>query len=452
MQPFLMIAVLLTVTAAEAVPTEPIGHALDRAMGTLTVCLIVAVWAEWSARRLCRQLLTHSEGWARRQRRVRRLHLTLVMAGGAVACYLLRWPQVVREDWALGGWPLVDDVLILLPLLGPLAHGWAAYYEVDRTAALLGELRGLSSHIDGSCWRHMARQARDDLGLVVAPMLLVLAAQDLAGLLFPAGWDDAVAAVQVVTLIGVLLFMPLWLRRLWSSSPLTPGPLRDRLERTAASVGLRIRDYLEWHTESQVTNAAVAGFLPRCRYVFLTDRLLQAFDDDELEAVLLHEAAHVQRRHLALRLLVLGWPFGAWVGVQAIWPGVTERLVALLESCGVAPSWQVAIGLPVLMAAYLVVTLGAFARLLEYDADLWAAERSADPEAMTRALAKLARMSGDRRSRGSWMHPSLDHRITLLREFRHEPHRAVVVRRGVLWSGVGLVASLALFATLAIVL
>ena len=41
---------------------------------------------------------------------------------GTVALMLLvaQWPRIVRGNWQLAGWPLVDEVAILAPVIAPL--------------------------------------------------------------------------------------------------------------------------------------------------------------------------------------------------------------------------------------------------------------------------------------------------------------------------------------------
>jgi len=45
-------------------------------------------------------------------------------------------------------------------------------------------------------------------------------------------------------------------------------------------------------------NAAVMGFIPRFRYVLLSDLLLETMTDEQVEAIFAHELGHVMHRHL----------------------------------------------------------------------------------------------------------------------------------------------------------
>ena len=61
---------------------------------------------------------------------------------GAVTCLWLatvglillvaQWPRIVRANWHLASWPLVDELAILLPVLLPLIFIWACLYRLER--------------------------------------------------------------------------------------------------------------------------------------------------------------------------------------------------------------------------------------------------------------------------------------------------------------------------------
>ena len=92
-----------------------------------------------------------------------------------------------------------------------------------------------------------------------------------------------------------------------------PGGLRDVLDGVCARAGFRCDDLRLWETSSpRMLNAAVTGVLQRWRSIFLTVPLVRRLPRAPLEAVLAHEIAHVQRRHLWV-YACLGGGFICWL-------------------------------------------------------------------------------------------------------------------------------------------
>ena len=172
----------------------------------------------------------------------------------------------------------------------------------------------------------MALHVRHHLGMLLLPVLVLLAVQDAAQRWMPEWLEgDYALLVFVPPLVVLLGLFPVLLRHVWRTRPLEAGPLRTRLEAAAARHGFRIRDILVWQTNSMVVNAAVAGFLPRLRYVFLTDGLLEWLDDEEIEAVFGHELGHVRHRHVPLRVAAMLLPLSLWLLVSQACPSAMER-------------------------------------------------------------------------------------------------------------------------------
>ena len=247
---------------------------------------------------------------------------------------------------------------------------------------------------------------RHYLGLVLAPVLLLLAVKDVVGWAVP-GWpdDDQSYLLYGPMLLLIALLLPWLLSRVWKTEPLPPGPLRDELEWIAGQAGVPLRDILVWRTDGQMVNAAVAGFTPWLRYVFLTDGLLAQLTSCEVAAVVRHEVAHVRRRHVLLRVLVLLVPLASWMAVKAWWPGAGSAVEHQLASWGASPQWQQSLLAPALVAVYAFLMLGWLARRLEHDADAWAgvqpalaaSDRGRSAEHLISALQKLAPHPSDRR-------------------------------------------------------
>lgn len=171
---------------------------------------------------------------------------------------------------------------------------------------------------------------------------------------------------------------------------ITRGPLRDRVFALAEHAGVKLSQlYVVPFRRFRLANAfAVQG-----RMVWLTDHLLTHLDRDEVDAVLLHELAHLSRNDPARisRMLLL-------VGVA------TGLALAAGGWAAFAPV------LPLALLAHL-----AYLRRIEHATDARAISLGARPDALVAGLARLGRLSNipPRWSAAQewWLtHPSLERR------------------------------------------
>lgn len=152
----------------------------------------------------------------------------------------------------------------------------------------------------------------------------------------------------------------------------TRRPDRGLRTRLATRSGLPAADSVRVVTGSrgQEVDAFAVGIVPGREYVHVTEALVDSFDDDELAAVLAHEAGHVELGHLRRRcgvamLLGLGWGALAAAGV-----GTAAASVGF--------------------GATLFVAVLALAIRHEYEADRYAASRIGR-DGTRRALERLKR-------------------------------------------------------------
>lgn len=431
MQIVLVLAVLAALLIAENSPSQPVSGAGYRlilaASGMLLVALFAAVSSGLIARRLRRDF----------QRRIvllsifrnlRRVHvvLWLAVAGGVLSW--LDWAQLVRFNWHLDRTILLDDILILAPILLPMALSWAAFYEVDRAVRVAVGSQGSPEPQPSTRQQYLALHARHYLGISLLPVLGLLSIQDTADLLWPGILQTPYApAIYLPPIALLFVLFPSVLRHVWKTRPLPPGPLRSRLQAAARRAGFRGRDILIWQTNGMVVNAAVAGFLPSLRYVFLTDGLLARLTDEEIEAVFGHEIGHIRHRHLLLRLLAITAPLSLYFLAEQAVPGLGARIEewALQGGGGVdLPSGLLVLAVT---ALYLLLVFGVYSRLLESQADLFgcrsvAADGDARPvDTFISALEKLAARGGVDRNARAWQHGSIARRVDFLNRVASDP-------------------------------
>ncbi len=446
LQVIIVLAVLGALSLAESSPSELVNHPLGRFCLALGVAAL-PVLAAWQ---LSKSTLSNLNQPGRNHlqvlkkfNRLRKAHTILWLLSAGCVLLGLDWAQLVRFNLDLDGWVLLDELLIVAPVLLPLVGSWAAFYDVDRVVRT-----ALADAEDGETpadlpprWTLVAFQVRTVMGIALAPLLLLLATQDIARLTAPQFMQSPHAwTVLLLPLLILVAGFPVLLRHIWKTEPLPAGPLRQRLELAAARFQLRVRDILVWKTDGLLLNAAVAGFVPCWRYVFLTDALLEQMTDDEIEAVFGHEVGHIRHRHVFLRALVLLAPLSCWSLLQAVWPGLTPQSEAF-ESLGWIATGLAGLVLLVLLGLYIAAVFGYCSRRFERQADLFGCrvssagltERGADAtnnvgslspegiETFIHALEKLAVLNGVSRRSPSWQHSSIALRVAYLEAVANDP-------------------------------
>jgi Zn-dependent protease with chaperone function len=211
-----------------------------------------------------------------------------------------------------------------------------------------------------------------------------------------------------------------------------------------------VRDILIWHTDHTLANAAVVGVSAWLRYMLLTDVLLARLSLGEVAAVAKHEAGHLRRWHLPLRLALLVVPLAMWLAIKHLWPGADDAVLAPIEYFGLPSKAITAVALPAFMLSYAVVVVGWYSRLLEHDADIEACLTSGgefDLDARDDFCHALIAVCG--RARESrlmqWLHPPLSARLTFLDRIASEPAQLCAFRQR-LWR-IGLVVAVLYLAT-----
>ncbi|MCA9311634.1 MAG: M48 family metalloprotease [Phycisphaerales bacterium] len=303
----------------ESLPFFPLMSDLpagEVVIGTLMPFLVIVVVAQvlmgLAGRRLDR---TGSGRAVRIAERVLVLSRFATVAWHGVAVLVLGWGETIRQ--LVPAQVLLDEVIIMAPPLVTLVMGWVAYFPIERRlrdAALIGRIdRGEPVHPTPGRATYVMDQVRHQLGVVLAPVALIVAWQELAGWGAERWWGTEMpaAADVILTLVsfaGVVLIigvMPFVLRHLWDTVALGAGELRDRLMALCREQGVGCREVLLWRTHGLMLNGAVIGLIGRLRYILLTDALLERLTDEQVEAVMAHEVGHARFHHLPWLMLAM---------------------------------------------------------------------------------------------------------------------------------------------------
>jgi len=391
-----------------------------------------------------------------RYERGRLIHQILLIGLYLLVLTVLGWGWAVGQ--ILGGGHFTE-LLTLAPFFVAQILGWVFFYDADRAAQHAAyrlleddtfapnwlEARQVPSSPFQGRWAYVGFQLRQKLAFVFVPVFLVVGLKEVERLVPQSAtdWPILVQAISGCVMACVLVGWPLMIRVVLSLEPLPPGPLRDRLMAASSRLRFRCSNVLVWNTSSGMANAMIVGLGPWLRYVIFTDRLLDEFSEDEIEAVFGHEIGHVRHQHMLFYLGFLALSMGA-LGLLAdhlLLPAL-GRLVADLGPEGdFAP-----VPVVLLLLTYLFTAFGFLSRRCERQADVFGCRAvSGDrpdgslfcPSGIAifiRALEKVATVNGISRDRPgffqSWQHGSIAQRGEFLeRASRHPEIEARFQRR-----------------------
>jgi STE24 endopeptidase len=232
-------------------------------------------------------------------------------------------------------------------------------------------------------------------------------------------WIGVMLLSVVLAKVFPLVILPLF----YPSKPLERPSLADRLRQLAGGAGMTITGIfnLELSKDTKKANAMLAG-MGSSRRVYLSDTLLESFDDDQIAVVFAHELGHHVRGHI--------WKL---IGISAV---VSSLLVTLIwwrlnpfAGSSVPADWSRAIaGLAQVMLITTVFPLligpitNAISRRFERQCDGDALRLVNNPQAYRTAFEQLGRLNLDDPDPPWWEvvwfddHPPLRQRIAMADE------------------------------------
>ncbi|MDA9856763.1 M48 family metalloprotease [Rubripirellula sp.] len=405
---YLFLLVIVSLSCG-SLPSQD-GTILEPALATACMTLAWILLCHVSARICAVQVLReHIDPLAAAKLMERQLDIFRWLGLGVVVLCLAGFGLARNLDniSILSGSSFLQAVILLMPGLAITLGTWSAehWYGVK-----VGYTNSKFQNFYRSLWQIF----RGNVAWLIVPVLILLGLSDLISLM-PV--DEATSGM--ITVIMILLFVPLglpWLvRHLFKTERLDSGTERWVCELMTA-VGLRRTRAVRWNTASQSFNALVAGFVPPLRTLLVSDRLLDELPQEQVAMVVLHEAAHLRRKHVPLRMLSVLPAWGAG---------------ALLTQLAGDQSWAMAAGSGVGIIMTLVI-LRLVAYRTEYDADVQAcrmAERIAAQlpgvpptydQAADALSAALMRVTFDQPEsrRATWLHPGVADRVNFMRRER----------------------------------
>ncbi len=305
---------------------------------------------------------------------------------------------------------LLQSFILLAPATLMTVATWSAEHRygvrlqyVD--AGLRAHLKSLRTAIrGGALW-------------LMTPVLILLGCADLVSMI---PLSDTVSQLVIASIVigGVPIGMPLLMRYLFKTCAIDERD-RDWIRSLLGASGACRTRVVCWQTGNTAFNAMVVGFVAPLRTMLLSDRLLAELPRDQLAMVILHEAAHLRRRHMPLRML----------GVLPAWVAA-----AMVTQIAGDAAWAIPLGTTTGILLTLLL-LKSLAYRTEHDADVFACRLAAEisskvqqvpgterlaAESLALALERVTREHASS-SQPTWLHPGVDQRIAFLRE-RTQPN------------------------------
>lgn len=354
------------------------------------------------------------------------LPVALLATGWGAALNALE-QQGLPQAIALLGWFLPSMFLIVLLELTAAQIDELFHHRSESTGPSADapakvwantSARELADESDPACppwwseWRLRLRLG-DMASLVtcIAPVLVIAMLTDVVRYFAYDLWvTRLVVAATLVALVSVVLFLPVWLGRWMGVVSLPAGEVRERI--AAQTLGLNVRGVrpMLLPSRGRWPGAAIVGWFPRFRQLWLGDALIDRLSPRQLDMVVMHELAHVTRRHFLWRILPIVWAAGIVGLFSAFWPS--------------DPAWETAgtVVSSIVASVVMLFGLGAMAHTCELDADRsactlarqvcpWAQGDCAKP-AQELSDALICLLGGSSSSAdATWLHPNLQRRL-----------------------------------------
>jgi STE24 endopeptidase len=424
-----------------------------------------------------------------RYERARFFHQFVLFSALGLSLCVFGWGWAVSQFWQYGDFGVLPcpELLVIAPFLVGMVLSWVFFYDAERAshqavqtfdldplARTLLDPKELEVHLQsqqphrdfGGRWAYVLFQLRQKLALVLLPVGLLLAQKEMQLRLSDAlgeYWQLTISLFGCACVMLAFIALPWGFRLALGLKPLPAGPLRDRLLAASQRLGFRCSNILLWNTRSGMGNAMVVGLVPWVRYVVFTDRLVEDFSPEEVEAVFGHEVGHVKHQHMIFYLGFLSLSM------------VVLFILANLVTAQFLPGQREleAIALIVGLAVYVPVVFGFVSRRCEGQADVYGcrAVSCTSPDCLehhdgvllahrgrglcptgirtfVRALEKVALINGINRDRPgfwqSWQHSTIAKRVAFLQRLLVDPGAERAFQRRVALVKWGLVVTLSL--------
>ncbi len=373
-------------------------------------------------------------------RRLSVCHSAVWLIASLAIIWAVRWQDVVRGNWGLDQWPVIDEAIILAPIIFSLVASWAIFYEIQQ--AIAGNSRRPSEApkkraLAWQSWQsrmaYVSIRFRVYFLMILIPAAIAILAKDVAP------WVESLNpqvrfSLYATIVLAMMAGFPFLLLLMWKTIRIENDSLKSELVKTCQLHRLHVHDILVWKTDGQIVNALVAGLIPRLRVIVMSDGLIKHFPRHELLAILRHEAGHVRLWHLPTRIGFTVLPLLALAIDERNAHGGIVHIDSMLEQFGLPRGSGLAF-LMGLYAAYAVFGLSWLSHQMEFEADIYSCQQHGSDgpvridakhvSDMSDALLRLAALNPEQIEKRSLLHPSIGSRMQMIRAIESHPQRAI---------------------------
>ncbi len=351
-------------------------------------------------------------------------HTVVWMCASLCIICAVQWQNIVRGNWHLDRWPLLDEILIVFPVVFALVASWAVFYDIQNRRK--SEAGFWNYVFDVERLSHVKLKSRVYLLLSLIPLCIAVCLKDI---LF--GFDIQSPALTLAIcglfLAIFLVLFPVILSQIWNTGDLPKGELQLELDRLCKQQNIGVRKIRLWNTGDRIINAVVAGFLPGCRVIFVTDAMINRFHRSELVAILRHEFSHVRLNHLLLRLLFVCWPVLVLSLLHVLGLQPFDRLQLWFQFIGLGSGTQILLPLTIGYVGYVLAIVAWISKRLEFEADVDSVTLNGAVDrdyalALQRSLIRFSSFLPNQVERATVYHPSLIQRISLIQKLLDHPN------------------------------
>lgn len=313
-------------------------------------------------------------------------------------------------SWVGAAW--IFSVGTVLSIAGLPFEGWAQFRLEHRF--------GFNTTTPSTWWMDRVKGFLLAVILGFPLLLLILKLVEWMG---PRWWIWAWALFLGFQLLMLVLAPVLILPLFNKLTPLTDGPLRDRLLELGRRAGFSAQTILvmDGSKRSRHSNAFFTGF-GRFRKIVLFDTLIAQLTVEELEAVLAHEMGHYKLGHIPKRLI---WSALTLLGGFAVMAWLLNRpefagAFGFPPNAGLAPTLLLFGLLSGPVSFWLSPFLNHWSRVHEFEADAFASRAVGTPKPLVDALRKLSEKNLSNLTPHPWFstwhysHPTLVERESAL--------------------------------------
>ena len=430
----LIVFVILTVLMiSDAGNSQPVDNVWFRGFAILATLSTVPAFAVFQTVLATRRLRSEDYEEDKIQSMLNRLtvyHSGVWLVSSLCVVYLFQWQKIVRGNWQLDRFPLLDEAMIIAPIILSLIVSWFIFFDIQNVFLSDNQKVRIRERLS-----YVSLRVRVYLLVGLIPILVAFATRDCLSY-----FENSVSMKLLLTITGLsllLIFFPFFMLLVWRTSSLGDTELGIRLQDYCRDLHLKVRQVRRWDTGGAIINALVAGVLPYFRIILFSDGLISKFNDSQIRAILRHEAGHIRRWHLASRMVFVVLPLVLFAACHWI-SGATPFSVESFAATYSISESLVMPGIIFLYATYLTVVLVWLSWQMEYDADLYAVTEQADqprtkglvtvcPQAVDEtmeALYRFAELMPSQVDRKTFWHPTLRKRLLRLQQIKRDPQLA----------------------------